>query len=191
MSSSDADSGGPTPRVHRAWSGVAFLVISAVIAVFLLGDAAVRAGIPRMLLFAPWVLLAVWLVYALSAASHVRTTADGVTVQNFMRRTSFGWSQLRDVDFRWQLEFSLADGSTLTAMGGPARSRPRRQTQREIEVEGRKPPAGVSALAEIRERWRAAPRSANAPIRRTWDWTALVVLFVLVVWAVAAIVITR
>ena len=36
MSSSDADSGGPTPRVHRAWSGVAFLVISAVIAVFLL-----------------------------------------------------------------------------------------------------------------------------------------------------------
>ena len=183
-----SESRGPRPRVYRTWTGTAFLVVSAAVVVFLLGDAVVRAGSVRMLLLAPWVLIALWLVYVAAAASHVRTPAAGVTVQNFVRRTSFGWRHLRDVNFRWQLEFSLDDGSTVTAMGGPARSRPRRDSSG-LDAPARKP-AGVVAVDEIRALRRSAPRDADAPIRRSWDWPALIVLAGLVIWSVAATIVT-
>lgn len=179
------------PRTYRAWTGLVFLTISALVAAYLLIDAAVRAGVAQMLLLAPWVLLALWVVYAASAASLLRLDESGVTMQNLLRRVTFGWAHVRDVDFRWQLEFSLDDETTVTAMGGPARSRPRRQTARERDVEGARPPSGVRELVDIRTRWKAASRSADAPIRRSWDWPALGALLVIAVWAVVAIAVTR
>jgi len=179
------------PRTFRPWTGIVLLSVTALAAVYLLGDAVVRAGFAQMLLLAPWVLFALWGMYAASGASMLRVSDRGAVVQNLLRRTTFGWSHVRDIDFRWQMEFQLDDGSKITAMGGPARSRPRRQTPQEREVEGVRPSAGVRELADIRDRWRAAPTDADAPIRRGWDWPALAVLLALIVWAAIAVAMTR
>lgn len=175
-------------RTYRAPSGPVVLVLCSALALFLLGDTVVRGSWTQMLLVAPWVLLGIWAVYELSFVSVVRTDDRGAVVQNMLRRTSFGWDRVRDIDFRWQLEFSLDDGTRVSAYGGPARSRPsRRQLQ---DGEAAKAPAGIRDLAEIRDRWQAASQ-ADAPIRREWDGIALIALAVLVIWAVAAVLIAN
>lgn len=174
-------------RTYRASSGPVVLVVTGLLAVFLLGDTVVRGSWLQMFLVAPWVLLALWVVYELSFVSLVRVDDAGAVVQNMLRRTTFGWSRVRDIDFRWQLEFSLDDGTRVNAYGGPARSRPTRRRIRDDEEA--KAPTGVRDLADIRDRWQAADGSADAPIRRDWDVRALIALAVLVLWAVGAIVI--
>lgn len=175
-------------RVFRASSGTAVLVISGALALFLLGDTVVRGSWTQMFLVAPWVLLGMWVVYELSFVSMVRVDDRGVVVQNMLRRTSFGWARVRDVDFRWQLEFSLDDGSRLSAYGGPARSRPSRRQA--AEGEASRAPAGIRDLTEIRDRWEAAD-GADAPIRREWDVYALLALGAIVLWAVGAVLIAN
>ncbi|MFC7789983.1 PH domain-containing protein [Microbacterium sp. MAHUQ-60] len=191
MSSPHQETSDSRPRTFRPWTGIVLLAVTALAAVYLLGDAVVRAGFAQMMLLAPWVLFALWVMYAASAASMLRVSDRGAVVQNLLRRTTFGWAHVRDVDFRWQMEFHLDDGTKITAMGGPARSRPRRQTPQEREVEGIRPPTGVRELEGVRERWRAASADADAPIRRGWDWPALAVLLALIVWAATAVALTR
>ena len=174
-------------RIYRAASGPVLLVVCGLLAIFLLGDAVVRAGWGQMLLLAPWVLLGLFVAYVLSAASVIRVDSDGVVVQNMLRRTTFGWKRVRDIDMRWQIEFDLDDDTTLTCYGGPALARPRRSTQDEAG----KAPAGLLALADLRERWEAAADSADRPIRRSWDRPATVALVVIVVWAVVAVLIAN
>lgn len=176
-------------RTFRAASGPVSLVLCSLLALFLLGDAVVRAGWGPMLLLAPWVLLGLWVVYEIAFVSSVRIDDDGAMVQNMLRRTSFGWSRVRDIDLRWQLVFSLDDGSDLSSYGGPARARPVRRPVREDEEA--KAPAGLRDLADIRDRWQAAADTADAPIRRSWDAQAVIVLGVIVLWAAASIMIAN
>lgn len=177
-------------RKFRAPSGRVVLVLTALVAVFLLGDAVVRAGWGQMLLIAPWVLLIVWIVYELSFASSVQIDDDGAAVQNFLRRTEFGWHRVRDIDLRWQLEFTLDDDRKLSSYGGPARSRPVRT--RGSEEDAAKAPAGIRDLTAIRDRWEAAAGvAASAPIRRSWDGPALVALGVIVVGIVLSVLVAN
>lgn len=171
-------------RTYRASSGLLILIPSAALALFLLGDTVVRGSWGQMLLVAPWLLLALWVLYEISYVSSVRVSDDGVIVQNMLRRTSFGWARVRDIDLRWQLQFSLDDGRDLTCWGGPARSRPPRPGRGEdAEV---KVPSGLRTLTDIRDRWEAAP-VADAPIRREWDVPALIALAVIIIWAVGSV----
>ncbi|MGX1695718.1 PH domain-containing protein [Microbacterium keratanolyticum] len=179
-------------RTFRSPSGVVMMIASGALALFLLGDAVVRAGWGQMLLLAPWVLLALWIAYQLSASSFVRIDDSGAVVQNMLRRTTFGWRRVRDVDMRWQLEFALDDDRTVTAWGGPNRARPPKQTRRDVEDGGVRVPAGLRDLTEIRDRWDAAPGAdVDAPIRRVWDVPALAALAVIAVWALTAVLLTR
>lgn len=171
-------------RTFRAASGPVSLVLCSLLAIFLLGDAVVRAGWGQMLLLAPWVLLGLWVVYEIAFVSTVRIDGQGATVQNMLRRTSFGWRRVRDIDLQWQLLFSLDDGSDLSSYGGPARARPLRRPSGDDEA---KAPAGLRDLTEIRDRWQAAPATADAPIRRTWDAQALIALAVILVWAAVSL----
>lgn len=176
-------------RTFRAASGPVSLVLCSLLAIFLLGDAVVRAGWGQMLLLAPWVLLGLWVVYEIAFVSVVRVDAQGAVVQNMLRRTSFGWSRVRDIDLRWQLLFSLEDGTDLACYGGPARARPvRRPTSGHDEA---KAPAGLRDLTEIRDRWQDAPATADAPLRRTWDSQALIALGVIVIWAIVSVLIAN
>lgn len=184
-----ADARPEDARTFRASSGPVVMIVSGLLAAFLLGDAVVRGSWGQMLLLAPWVLLTLWGVYEISFVSFVRVDAAGGLVQNMLRRTSFGWSRVRDIDLRWQLVFSLDDGTDVTCYGGPVRSRPvRRPSRGDEEV---KAPAGLRDLTEIRDHWESAGPAADAPIRRTWDGPALIALGVLVLWAVAAVVIVN
>lgn len=176
-------------RTFRAASGPVSLVLCSLLALFLLGDAVVRAGWGQMLLLAPWVLLGLWVVYEIAFVSVVRVDDDGAVVQNMLRRTSFGWRRVRDIDLRWQLLFSLEDGSDLSCYGGPARARPvRRPTSGDDEA---KAPAGLRELTEIRDRWQQAPVTADAPLSRTWDAQALIALGVIALWAVVSVIIAN
>jgi len=166
------------------------LVLSALAAIFLLGDAVVRAGWGQMLLIAPWVLLIVWVVYELSFASSVQIDDGGAVVQNFLRRTAFGWHRVRDIDLRWQLEFTLDDDRKLSSYGGPVRSRPVRRRASEDEVA--EAPAGIRDLTAIRDRWEAAVGvAASAPIRRSWDGPALIAFGVIVVAVVISVLVAN
>lgn len=179
-------------RTFRASSGSVASIISALLALFLLGDAVVRGSWGQMLLLAPWVLLALWVVYEISFVSHVRVDAHGAFVQNMLRNTSFGWSRVRDIDLRWQLVFSLDDGTDVSCYGGPARSRPVRRPSRGDEEP--KAPAGVRELTGIRDLWESADSAdsaADAPIRRSWDRPALIALGILSLWATTAVVIVN
>lgn len=175
-------------RTYRASSGPVALVLSGLLALFLLGDTVLRGSWGQMLLIAPWVLLGLWVVYEISFVSVVRVDHDGATVQNMLRRTSFGWSRVRDIDFRWQLQFALDDGTDISCYGGPARSRPARPSADQDDARS-KVPAGVRDLTEIRDRWESAV-GADAPITRAWDGPALIALGVIVLWAVGAVLIT-
>ncbi|WP_144877157.1 PH domain-containing protein [Microbacterium sp. 1.5R] len=182
-----ADSRPEAARTFRATSGPVSLLLCSLLAAFLLGDAVVRAGWGQMLLLAPWVLLGLWVVYEIAFVSSVRVDDEGAVVQNMLRRTSFGWNRVRDIDLRWQLVFSLDDGTDVTCYGGPARARPaRRSTGDDGEA---KAPSGLRELTEIRDRWQAAVGTVDAPIRRGWDTPALLALAGIVLWAVVAIVI--
>ncbi|MBP3977896.1 PH domain-containing protein [Microbacterium sp. BLY] len=176
-------------RTYRASSGPVALVVGSLLALFLLGDAVLRAGWGQMLLLAPWVLLVLWVVYVNSFASAVRVDDHGVVVQNLLRRIEFGWAHVRDVEMRWQLVFSLDDGTDVACYGGPAKAGSFRLPARGDQEE--RVPAGLRALAEIEERRDQASPAAEAPIRRSWDGPAVVALIVLVLWALAAILVVN
>lgn len=184
---SDAPRDAPRKRTFRPVSGRVVLVLVSLLAAFLLIDSVVRGGLMQTLLVAPWVLLGVWIAYELSYVSSIKTDGRGAVVTNLLRVTSFGWTQVRDIEMRWQLVFRLSDGSDVTAMGGPARSRPTRASYRA----GPSVTPAARVRDEIRETWQAAEEDAGAPIRRTWDWPALLALVIIVAWALGAFFITR
>ena len=182
-------------RTYRASTGIAVLVVCAVLSVFLLGDAVVRGSWGLMLLFMPWVLLVLWLIYVVSVASMVHVDEEGASVQNFLRRTRFGWRRVTELDLRWQLDFTLDDGRKLACWGGPGRIQsPRMKRSGEVTV-----PQSLQALTYVRARWENAVErpvgttgeGVDAPIRRSWDWPAIGALVVIVVWAAIAIAVTR
>jgi len=175
-------------RTFRAPSGVFAVGLSVLLALFLLGDAVLRAGWGRMLLLAPWILLVLWIVYENAYVSSVHVDDDSVTVRNLLRRTTFGWKRVRSVELRWQLVFVLEDGRRLSCFGGPTKAGPSRRPSRDGEE---RTSSGERSFAEIRQRWENAPETADAPIVRSWDWPALIALIVIVLWAVAAILIAN
>jgi hypothetical protein len=183
------DPSSETARTYRAVSGPVSLVVCSLLALFLLGDAVIRAGWGRMFLLAPWVLLGLWVVYEIAFVSSVRVDDRGAAVQNLLRRTAFGWARVRDIDLRWQLVFRLDDGTDVTCYGGPARARPARRPTRGDEEA--KAPTSLRALTAISDRWQTASGSADAPIRRTWDGPALIVLVIIALWAAASVLIAN
>lgn len=182
----------PSRRVFRGTSATIVMIVSAVIALVLLGDAVVRAGIVVGLLLAPWVLLVLWGVYVFAYVSCVQTDASGVRVQNVLRITEVPWGEIEDVALRWQLELHLRDGTVVRSFGGPSAGRPRRLPRRpDTPGQSADPPAMRDADL-IREQWQAA-LSRDAPIgavRRSWDVWALGVLVIFAAWAVVAVLIT-
>lgn len=175
-----SDAAERAPQVFRASGGWVLLVICSAVAVALLVDVVVRADVGALLLYAPWVLLALWAVYIVGVASLIRAEAEGVLVQNGLRRTFVPWERVRRIDMRWQIVITLDDDRTVVCFGGPSKTRPRRlgpdaQPERATEH--------VDAVAALR-RWRSdhVP-TGDTSVRRSWDVPALAALVVLCAWA--------
>lgn len=175
--------------MFRAPSSVVGLVVAVALAVVLLGDAALRAGVAEMLLLAPWVLLALWVVYAFLFAPHVRIDGEGIRIHNPLRVTAVAWARVRDIDLQWQLRVTTDEPRVYKAFGGPVAGRPGRPPlRRDAERDRREPPA-IRDLVVIQDAWGAARDTAPASgaVRRFWDIPSAVSLLVLVCWAIIAL----
>lgn len=145
------------------------MIAAVVVAVALLVDALLRAGLGETLLLAPWVVLLVWGVYVLLFASHVSVDREGATVQNLLRRTRLPWTLVSDITFRWQVVFTLTDGRVVKALGGPAGGRRTWSASRdETRV-----PAAQRDLELIREPWIERGDERAEPGRATYSWDIL------------------
>lgn len=177
------------PRAFRATGAVVLLAICSAVTLVLLIDAVVRSGPGNAVLLAPWPLLVLWAVYVYGVASDVRADATGVRVQNLLRRTWVPWGMVRRIELRWQVEFALDDGTRLNCFGGPARSRPRRLGPGRTKESGNADAEdGIAALQKLRLE---SQPDTDATIERSWDWAAIAVLLVLIVWAAIAVAVTR
>lgn len=180
----------PGRRVFRTPSSLIVSIASAVVAVFLLGDAVLRAGVVTGLLLAPWVLLVLWAVYVVAFVSNVQTDAGGIRVQNLLRIIDMPWQQVSDIQMRWQLLVFLHAGGVVRSFGGPA-GRPARPPRRG-EAARAAPSSTDREVGWIHDQWEAALRDGGGQgeVRRRWDVWALVALGALIVWAVVALLIT-
>ncbi|QAY61001.1 PH domain-containing protein [Microbacterium protaetiae] len=171
--------------MFRPGSALPIFGISALVVVFLLGDALVRGGLGETLLLAPWPLLALWGVYVSAFASSLEVDEQGATVQNLLRVIRVPWERVRALEWRWQVVFDLDDDSLVRALGGPLESR---SVRRSARAEGT--PEHIRAQYEYAQRlYEAAAAPSGAPVRHGWDVPALVALAVLMAWAVIAIVV--
>ena len=181
------------PRVFRAPSAVVGLVLGAALAVVLLGDAAIRAGIGEMLLIAPWVLLALWGVYALLFAPHVRIDPNGIRIHNPLRVSDIAWARVSDIDMRLQLEVKTDEPRVYKAFGGPVAGRPGRPPLRRGDDDrARREPPAIRDLQVIQDAWESARPTApkNGSVRRFWDIPSAISLLVLIVWVIIALFIS-
>lgn len=174
-----------TRRVYRSPSGVIGLAVAAVVALFLLGDATIKAGWGQTALLAPWLLLMLWAAYVVLWAPSVVTDLQGVTVQNMLRRVRMPWHRITEIDLQWQTVFRLDNGRTVRAHGGPVAGRPGRLGS----GSGRREPPAVRDVELIRSDWenRREDTDSGEQVRREWDVPALVALAIIVVWAGVAI----
>ena len=183
--------GADHPRVFRAPSAVFGLVVGAVLAVVLLADAALRAGVGEMLLIAPWLLLALWGVYALLFAPHVRIDRRGIRIHNPLRIADIPWGRVTDIDMRWQLEVRTDEPRVYKAYGGPVAGRPGRPGLRRDDDRDRREPPAIRDLRLIQEAWKSAGApDAGQPVRRKWDIPSLISLAVLIVWVTISLFIS-
>lgn len=181
------------PRVFRAASGTVAVIVAAIVTLLLLVDAVVRAGWAEMLLLAPWMLLVLWFIYVSTFVSHLSIDAGGATVQNFLRVTRIPWGAVTDVGIRYQVRFTLADGSIVNAFGGPVAGRPARPGLRpDTSPRARIPPA-LRDLELIREQWQQSTDadSTEGTLSRTWDLRAIGALVVIAVGALSAVIISN
>lgn len=188
----DSVPGPAVRRIFRAPSRAVTLVVAAVVAAVLLVDVVWRAGWLDAVLIAPWVLLALWGVYISTYASHIAVDEAGATVQNFARITRIPWSRVSAIDLRYQVRFTLDDGRTVDAFGGPQSGRASRVPPRMEAGQDSRRPAAFRDLDALREAWRtgSADASTALPIERSWDRPGAVSFVVLVVWAMGAVIIT-
>lgn len=169
-----------TTRTIRGNAGIVWLVVTAVVVLFLLGDVVVRGSWYEALLIAPWLLLPVWFVWVFLYAPRVTADRHGVRVRNPLRTTSVPWSAVREITLRWQTAFRLADGREVQAWAIPAK-RPNRRThdqpaERETEI-----------LQELHE---SAQGADGGEVRRNWDAPAIASLVVILAWAAVAVALT-
>lgn len=174
--------------VLRARSaGVALWTIG-ILAVFLLGDSAVRGRWDIVGIALPWSLLVLWAIWALAYRPVVVYDGRAVIVRNVFREVSFGWAQVREISDRYQFVFDLRDGSRVKAWGGPVTG-PAGGRKIFGRREGLKASALVATpLDHMNDARREGRTEGTAPIDRRWDLLPLILGVVLVVWVFCVMV---
>ncbi|MFG6502584.1 PH domain-containing protein [Microbacterium sp. P05] len=155
----------------------------ALVCALLLADVVARGSVVQALLIVPWMLAVLWFAYVVWFASHVETDAEGITVQNLLRRTRVPWGRVTAIDLRWQVEVTLDDDTVVNSFGGPSPSRRGRLVTRST------PDSATVQTGRIVDDWIAAGDAAGGPVQRSWDVPALIALVVIAVWAVIAVLV--
>lgn len=180
-------------KTYRPASATIAVAGAGLLAAFLLGDVFVRGGVLQGLLIAPWVLLAVWVIYTLLYAPFVAIDESAIVVANPLRVTRVPWAAVTGVRLRWQIVVDTADGRSITAFGGPSPGRPARVGRgawSSVRDEAERMPAAVREIDEITQAWDAnAPGAVTAPITTTWNRAVLLPLAAIALWAAIALVV--
>lgn len=157
----------------------------AVLAVFLLADAAVRGSWDVVFRALGPLAALVWGMWVLTFRPHIRIGPDAVTVVNPLRRTVAPWGAVEDVRMRFQIVLDLVGGRRVTCWGGP--SLPRPKPARRGEPRGLRQP---DEFVVLRDRWSERHDGASdGPVVRGWDVPALVAGAVVVVLCVVALLV--
>lgn len=176
---------GPHAYVYRSTGSIIAIAGVSVLALFFIVDAVMRAGLYSGFLLTPWALGLVWIVYVVSFSSQLIFDDEGVTVQNYLLRTRMPWDQIADLSVRWQIEFTLRDGHSVKAIGGPSGVAVRRAPR----VPDKQPRADVEFVDRLKEaqEWR---RGAGQ-VTRTIDTAAIIALGIILLWIAVAVALTR
>ncbi|GAA2011931.1 hypothetical protein GCM10009739_25330 [Microbacterium ulmi] len=165
-------------RTLRATSSLVSFWAAVVIAVLLVGDAAVRGRWDVVAVATAPVLLGVWAMWMLLWRPGIRLEADRAVVINIGRVHELPWSRVEYATQRMQIVFTLDDESTLTAWGGPFSRRPGARGPRMDE-------RGTVDAVDVIELTRAAAVPSSDPVRHRWDAIPLTVGLVLAAVVVA------
>ncbi|QLD10586.1 PH domain-containing protein [Microbacterium oleivorans] len=180
-------------KTYRPASAVVAVAGFGILGVFLLVDVFVRGGALQGFLIAPWVLLALWVMYALLYAPFVSIDDRAIVIANPFRVTRVPWSAVSDVRLRWQVTVDTTEGRSFSAFGGPSPGRPARVPRGARTIEAHDAPRGPAAVREvdeIRERWREnADRPGESRVTTIWNRAVLIPLAVIAVYAVVAVVV--
>ncbi|PCN49454.1 hypothetical protein Csp2054_00365 [Curtobacterium sp. 'Ferrero'] len=157
----------------------------ALLALFMLGDAAVRGSWDVVLRAVGPLAALVWVLWVLTYRPHIRLDRDTVTVVNPLRRTTVPWGAVEDVRMRYQVVLDLEGGRRLTCWGGPALPRPKPARRGEPRVL-RQP----DEFVVLRDRWAERRDPAeHGPVVRGWDTPAVIAGVVVVVLCVVALLV--
>lgn len=160
----------------RATSSLISFWCAVGLAVFLMGDAAVRGRWDIVGRWLPTALLVLWVLWLFLYRSSVTLKADRLVVTNLARVHDIPWSRVDAVVDVPQLIVELDDSTRVICWGGPFSGRAARN-----RGEDQLGPV----LGAIDARRGAAPGSAE-PARRRWDAPVLIAGAVLTVAAIAA-----
>lgn len=160
----------------RATSSLISFWCAVGLAVFFLGDAAVRGRWDIVGRWLPTVLLILWCLWVFLYRSSVTLKNDRLVVTNLARVHDIPWHRVDAVLDRPQLSVELDDGTRVTCWGGPFPGR---------EARNRGADELGPVLGVIAARREAAPFSTE-PVRRRWDAPVLIAGAVLTVAAVAS-----
>ena len=178
----------PAPWKHtvRPISGVIAGIVTVALAIFLLGDAVVRGSWGLAASFAPWVFLVTWGIVVGLSGSFIRLDAQGITVQNLLRRHRVPWARVKDVRVKYQITLDIDDGSKIVCWGGPAMGRP---TPVFGDRETRVPPIHrISGVISSTWQDHENDPAAEGPIVHGWDIPMLAALAVILVAALATLI---
>ena len=129
----------------------------------------IQTGIPGLLRYGWWILLAAMLAWALFWNPRVEVDAAGVRLVNVFRTVTLPWPSIREVDTRWSLTLTTAYGSFRAwAAPAPGRHATARATKQDIEHLP-KSSFGVGDSVRAGDTLNSSSGQAAWAVRRQWE----------------------
>lgn len=166
----------------RTGAGVFAFWTFVVLAVLLVGEAALRGRFDVVADVAPWVALVLWGLWVLAYRPLISYDDSGVRVVNIFRTVTMPWSRVREITDRLQISFVLHDGRTIRCWGGPMKARPPRKSRfaRSSGIPDTPPPTPLEQLERV---WEPGRFSKDpAPVTQTWDLVPIISGAVILLW---------
>ncbi|MCS4275495.1 hypothetical protein D9V34_00940 [Mycetocola lacteus] len=170
--------------IMRGRGGVVAFYAFIAVALYLLGDSAVRGAWDVVFSALPWVLLVLWVLYVAAFQPYIGYSDRAVVVYNVFKRYEFPWSAVRTITDHQQFVFTLKTGAPIKAWGGPNAKRPRgSQAASGTGAAARTP---LEHLTHVWHEGRVRSQGDSALV--TWNIPAIAVGVVLILWSVLSLI---
>lgn len=175
--------------VLRGISGFWYLAITAVVAVLLIGDAAVRGAWDVVALAAPWAALVLWLMYLVLVRPALIVEPGVLRIRNLLREHVIPWDDIDAYTTRLQLTVILNDGRKISAWGAPPSSVGRPRPQLGKRDEHSLPPARADDLIlDARTALGPVPPPVGGGVQTHWQLSVVIITVVLVALCIGTLI---